>query len=482
MGCGHSSVKVESNITSNLEKKQNSSPNKQNDGNELNKKENQTVLEQKHNIDKKPENQNQNKATENYSSPKENLNNDNYLYCYNGEEIKKIINLLKEKQFKPNDIIYHKTLVEIRKDFTYYKEYKTILTDKIDGEILKSNYKFISSTITDIPENYSIKINNKEIDIKTSKISQPIVQYFIECSFPFNLSSEEKSIVTFEINVKIKTNVYHTLLRVYFTFQKCPFSFFIFCHNEFYFISTSSSPFNKLVKISPQKILLFGEKHENYLIFAFKQKGSYIQLPRQDKAFYYCNEEELINLEKSLNTIELQFKEMNIIGVKDIYNIKEGICFAKTYVTFFRPSEGVDCPGGIYIYDLDEYDDLKFINSKDNNKQANMKIFTPESFIGKKYLNFHYSLEEREYFCTIEIDYSFKIKYGKTCYIMNIGHDQIPEGGYFQFIVHFDENIKYFKFPRNTRYFTNVPEYHIKIDTFYKHVNDNYPYNGLFFK
>ena len=65
---------------------------------------------------------------------------------------------------------------------------------------------------------------------------------------------------------------------------------------------------------------------------------------------------------------------------------------------------------------------------------------------------------------------------------MNIGHDQIPEGGYFQFIVHFDENIKYFKFPRNTRYFTNVPEYHIKIDTFYKHVNDNYPYNGLFFK
>ena len=111
-----------------------------------------------------------------------------------------------------------------------------------------------------------------------------------------------------------------------------------------------------------------------------------------------------------------------------------------------------------------------------------MKIFTPESFVGKKYLNFHYSLVEREYFCTIEIDYSFKIKYGKTCYIMNIGHDQIPEGGYFQFIVRFDENIKYFKFPRNTRYMTNVPEYYIKIDTFYKHANDNYPYNGLFFK
>ena len=65
-------------------------------------------------------------------------------------------------------------------------------------------------------------------------------------------------------------------------------------------------------------------------------------MPRQDKAFYYCNEEELVNLEKSLNTIELKFKEMNIIGVKDIYNIKEGICFAKTFVTFFRPSEGVD--------------------------------------------------------------------------------------------------------------------------------------------
>ena len=118
-------------------------------------------------------------------------------------------------------------MIEIGKNFTNYKEYKTILTDKIDGEILKSNYKFISSTITDIPQNYSIKINNKEIDIKTSKISQPIVQYFIECSFPFYLSSEEKSIVTFEINAKIKTNVYFTLLRVYFTFQRCAFSFFI---------------------------------------------------------------------------------------------------------------------------------------------------------------------------------------------------------------------------------------------------------------
>ena len=157
---------------------------------------------------------------------------------------------------------------------------------------------------------------------------------------------------------------------------------------------------------------------------------------------------------------------MNIIGVKDIYKIKEGLCIAKTFVTFFRPSKGVDCPGGNYLYDLDEYDDLKFINSKDNNKQANMKIFTPESFIGKNYLNFHFSLVEKEYFCTIEIDYSFKIKFNKTCYIMNL----------------FDENIKHFKFPRNTRYLTNVPEYHIKIDTFYNHVKDNYPYNGLFFK
>ena len=66
-----------------------------------------------------------------------------------------------------------------------------------------------------------------------------------------------------------------------------------------------------------------------------------------------------------------------------------------------------------------------------------MKIFTPEHFIGKNYLNFHYSLVEKEFFC---------------------------------------------KFPRNTRYFTNVSEYHIKIDTFYNHVKDNYPYNGLFFK
>lgn len=479
MGCGHSSVKVESNIINNVEKKQitSPSPNNQNYINELSKKENLTLLEQKNSKDKITENHNQNKITE---TPKQKLTSNNYLYCYNNEEIKKIQNLLKEKKFKPNDIIYHKTLVQIKRDFTIYKEYKTILTDKKNGETFNSNYKFISSTITDIPEDYSIKINNK--DIKTCKINQMIAQYNIECSFSFNLSPEDNSIVTFEINAKIKTNIYHTIVRVYFSFQKCPFSFFIHCCDEFYFICTSSAPFSKLIKISPQKILLFGDKYENYLIFGFKQKGGYIPLPKQDKAFYYCSEEELMKLEKSLNTIELKFKQMNIIGVKDIYKIKEGICFAKTFVTFFRPSEGVDCPGGNYIYDLDEYDDLKFINSKDNNKQANMKIFKPENFIGKNYLNFHYSLVEKEYFCTIEIDYSFKIKFQKTCYIMNVGHDQIPDGSYFQFIVLFEDNIKYFKFPRNTQYFTNVPEYHIKIDTFYKHYNDNYPYNGLFFK
>ena len=67
------------------------------------------------------------------------------------------------KCFKPNDIIYHKTLVQIKRDFTIYKEYKTILTDKKNGETFNSNYKFISSTITDIPEDYSIKINRRFI-------------------------------------------------------------------------------------------------------------------------------------------------------------------------------------------------------------------------------------------------------------------------------------------------------------------------------
>ena len=285
MGCGHSSVKVESNITSNLEKKQNALPNNQND-----KKENQTPSEKKIIPNKKTENHIQ--ITENYSAQKEKLVNDNYLYCYNNEEIKRIQNLLREKKFKPNDIIYHKALIEIQKDYTNYKEYKTILTEKINEEMFNSNYKFISSTITDIPEEYSIKINNKEI--KACKFYQAIAHYFIECSFPFNLEPQENSIVTFEINAKIKTNVYHTLARVYFSYQKCPFSFFIYCSNEFYFICTSSDPYNKLIKISQQKILLFGEKYENYLIFGFKQKGGYIPIPKQDKAFYYCSEEELI--------------------------------------------------------------------------------------------------------------------------------------------------------------------------------------------
>ena len=68
MGCGDSSVKVESNITSNLEKKQNTLPN-----NQKAKKENQAPSEKKISPNKEKENHIQ--ITENYSTQKEKLAN-----------------------------------------------------------------------------------------------------------------------------------------------------------------------------------------------------------------------------------------------------------------------------------------------------------------------------------------------------------------------------------------------------------------------
>ena len=64
-----------------------------------------------------------------------------------------------------------------------------------------------------------------------------------------------------------------------------------------------------------------GNKCERNLNFGIKLKSNII-LPRYEKAFYFCknDEKEIIDLEKALNSIELKFNELFIISVKDYLN------------------------------------------------------------------------------------------------------------------------------------------------------------------
>ena len=67
----------------------------------------------------------------------------NYLYCYSEEEIGIIQNLLKEKTFQKDQIIFNKVSINIDKDFSSYKEYLTIQTEKIKGQKYSGKYSFI---------------------------------------------------------------------------------------------------------------------------------------------------------------------------------------------------------------------------------------------------------------------------------------------------------------------------------------------------
>ena len=96
MGCGHSSTKVESNLTNNSPLKEITTS-----GNE-----NQSIL-----------NQNQNGLQQKEIV----IINKNYQYCYNEEEINKINKILREKNNENDEIIFHKDIIEIEKDLTNVK-------------------------------------------------------------------------------------------------------------------------------------------------------------------------------------------------------------------------------------------------------------------------------------------------------------------------------------------------------------------------
>ena len=310
MGCSHGSTKVESNTISNVPQKQMTTT-----GNE------------------KQSNSNQN---QNNPQQKKIIINKNYEYCYEEEEINKIKQAQKEKKFENDEIIYHKAIIEINKDFINCKEFITIQTYKKDGCKYNASYYLKSGTIIDSVKNYSIKVNNQRIYEIADKSRYSDEFFSMFCKY--SLKPEDNSIVTFESNVKIETKVFlMSFVRVNFNIYNCLFTFNIKTTEEFYYICPNTQPKNKLKVISPTEIILEGNKKESGnqygLNFGFKSKNNLI-LPRYENAFYFCknNENELMNLEKALNTIQIKFEELLILSVKDYYDIKGGVCYVKSFI------------------------------------------------------------------------------------------------------------------------------------------------------
>ena len=113
---------------------------------------------------------------------------------------------------------------------------------------------------------------------------------------------------------------------------------------------------------------------------------------------------------------------------------------------------------------------------KENNEQK--KILNNPDISHSLELNI--DLDRKEYFYTVEYDYSFKLRNQNNSYVLNIGHNQIVENGYFQLFIKFENELKSIGFSRHVDY-TCDKDYDIIIRTIYRHEYDGYAYNTIFF-
>ena len=157
------------------------------------------------------------------------------------------------------------------------------------------------------------------------------------------------------------------------------------------------------------------------------------------------------------------------LAKKNFYNIIGVTCYVKSYITFLY----LDNIGIYDSYDLflPEKNELKFINLKCNNED-NSERQTNHCEISKQGLILSFNVPAKKNFCTLEIDYSFKIKdkEGRIAYIY-LDYRQMNLGGYYQLFATFDLQIYkkfYLKRKKGSEYYDNNK---IKLQVFYEPLN-----------
>ena len=399
---------------------------------------------------------------------------------YTNEECAQIYEILdkNESEFKTDVNIFYKGFVELQKEITTFTEYITLFTKKEKENKYSSTYEFNSPIIEGrkVLESF-VKLNGIKFETYTKKITNK--EYKI--TFLYDLNENDDSIITFEVLTMAKTTVDldKTAIKLMFfpKFRGCQYSIIIECiNNDFTYHNINNAPTgkNKFNIISPKKFEFIGKNCEgsNYIIF--QSIDSKINLDKNDNAFYCYDEEEIKILEKSINSMKLYMDAGNFFSQKNFYNIIGVTCYVKSYISFLY----LDNMGIYDSYDLflPEKNELKFINLKCNNED-NSERQTNHCEISKQGLILSFNVPAKKNFCTLEIDYSFKIKdkEGRIAYIY-LDYRQMNLGGYYQLFATFDLQIYkkfYLKRKKGSEYYDNNK---IKLQVFYEPLNDNkYP-------
>lgn len=355
----------------------------------------------------------------------------NYLYCYSDGEKDLIQNLLKSKKFEKDEIIYNKVSIKADNNSSSFIEYLTIQTEKVKGQKYSGKYTFISSAVSskEVLKIY-VKINNNSIETLKNISGSNFQTVEIE----YNLSENDCSIITLEINSIINTELESNLLSINFNYSGGYFCLNIKASEDLIYSNMNRETVNNFQKMSENEIIITGNKEENDLRILFKYKERKYKLSKNMKYFYYCDEEEIKDMETALNSIEIEEYRANIFAIKDIYNIKNDKCTAKTYMTFIYPNEEKRIVCANFFFKIKPNNNLKYINCKQNNEtEISAELQAWNAF------NIYFVLE-KELFCTIELEYSFSLTNTRENTLkLDVNHNEmLLTKGYYSFLVHYE--------------------------------------------
>ena len=410
-------------------------------------------------------------------------------YCYTTEEIGEIESIINPKskdapEFKDEQVIFHKFLTEIKNlKKIIRKEYITIYTQKEKYPCIGS-YKYTPPTLDCCYqlELIDVKINNK----KTNDFKSLNINKIFPLDIPYALNKKDNPYITFEISYSylyIYCNVY---IKIPFLYNKeNPFTFTIES-NTYHFnqVFGKVNPKNNFQNLS-NKIILTGKEKENYLTFLFIDNNGIIldNFPQcYDRAFYYMSIDEKRNIEKGINSCELSAHGTNVVAIRDefIFDSNNKVNY-KTYLTLINFQIFYEYSSSTYGFPFrfKDFPDFKILSFKIFNKEEECRI---EGKGNRKEIDITFNFEKGDYFGTLEIEYSFSLKFsGKESICIPILSQLLLEGCYYQLYIKNLNKNRIFDFSRkDLKFKTDDPKYDYILRTFYKEYTDGYDFIDLF--
>lgn len=363
----------------------------------------------------------------------------NSFYGFSEEEVEAIQSLLSKNKYEPNDIIGYKAEIEFDSANSYYNEYLIVQTGKQEGQKYAGKYKFTSNLVRGINLKPHVFLNKTVIESKRVKQNKNDYDH-LEVEIDYNLNESDSSIITIKIMTDAKPKLIQTDNEVYFlviyfkSYDKSFLNLNVKWSEEFYFSNSGHATKNKFELISKQELNLSGtEYEENSFHFRYDYGQDGFELNNYMKYFNNCNEEDLANLQLAVNSVGLIYLDVNVFGIKDIFDIySTRECKAKTFIYFIYPTESNTYTSANFFFEL-EQNSVQLIKSRVNNEEGDRnKVVNMRDF---DLINIYFRLRN-EQFCVVELDYTFKLKdindiNPKFGYNLCINHKNLLIGGFY---------------------------------------------------